>query len=139
MLPNIQYCTIFLCSSVQSWAVLLEHVKHETVISLSVTKWEARIDSVKVVRPHLPELIQALSSLQTLSMRKKDSEAMSTATSIKVELLMWRFVLYTVIWYNNLYQINRVSKILQSPSVSLETLKAETSAERAFLENFMEK
>lgn len=45
-------------SSVQRWAVLQEHVKHETVKSLSVTRWEARIDSVKVVRYHLPELIQ---------------------------------------------------------------------------------
>ncbi|KAF3842864.1 hypothetical protein F7725_001713 [Dissostichus mawsoni] len=32
--------------------------------------------------------------------------------------------------------INHVSKILQSPSVSLETLKRETSAVRVYLENF---
>ncbi|CAJ1059664.1 zinc finger MYM-type protein 1-like [Xyrichtys novacula] len=125
-------------SSVQRWAVLQEHVKHATVKSLSVTRWEARIDSVKVVRYHLPELIQALSGLQTLSVQKKDSETLSTATSIKAELMTWRFVLCTVIWYNILYQINRVSKILQSPSVSLETLKAETSAVRTYLENARE-
>jgi len=29
----------------------------------------------------------------------------------------------TVIWYNILYQINHVSRILQSPTVSLETLE----------------
>lgn len=63
---------------------------------------------------------------------------MSAASSIKAELLMWRIVLCTVIWYNILYQINRVSKILQSPNVSLETLKAETSAVRAYLEDFRE-
>lgn len=44
----------------------------------------------------------------------------------------------TVIWYNILYQIDRVSKILQSPSVSLETLKRETSAVRVYLEDFRE-
>lgn len=74
-----------LSSSVQRWAVLQEHVKYKTVKSLSVTRWEARIDSVKVVRYHLPELMQALSGLQTLSVKKKDSETMSPATSIKAE------------------------------------------------------
>ena len=63
-------------SSVQRWAVLKEHVKQLTVKSLSVTRWEARIDSVKVVRYHLPEVIDALSALQTLSVQKKDSETM---------------------------------------------------------------
>lgn len=37
-----------------------------------------------------------------------------------------------------MYQINRVSKILQSPSVSLETLKAETIAVKTFLESARE-
>ena len=63
---------------------------------------------------------------------------MSTATSIKGELMTWSFVMCTIIWYNILYQINHVSKILQSPSVSLETLKRETSAVKEYLENFRE-
>ena len=54
---------------------------------------------------YLPKFIQALSALQTLSVQKKDSETMSTATSIKGELMTWSFVLCTVIWYNILYQI----------------------------------
>lgn len=52
--------------------------------------------------------------------------------------MTWRFALCTAIWYNILYQINRVSKILQSPSVSLETLKKETSAVRVYLEDARE-
>ena len=48
-------------SSVQHWAVLVERVKQLTVKCLSETRWEARIDSVKVVRYHLPEI--ALSAL----------------------------------------------------------------------------
>lgn len=88
--------TIF-SSSVQHWAVLQQHVKQLTVKSLSVTRWEARIDSVKVVRYHLPDIIQALSALQTASVQKKDSETLSSATSIKKELMTWRFVLCTII------------------------------------------
>ena len=52
--------------------------------------------------------------------------------------MTWSYVLCTVIWYNILYQINRVSKILQSPNVSLETLQSETSAVRVYLDNFRE-
>lgn len=93
---------------------------------------------MKVVRYHLSEIIQALSALQTLSVQKKDSETMYTATSIKDELMTWSLVMCTVIWYNILYQINHVSKIFQSPTVSLETPKRETSTVRVYLENFRE-
>lgn len=113
-----------------------KHVTQLTIKSLSTTRWEARIDSVKVVRYYLPEVIQALSALEAHSIAKKDAVTLSTATSIKSELMTWRFVLCTVIWYNILYQNNHVSKIVQSPSVSLETLKRETNTVRAFLEDF---
>lgn len=125
-------------SSVQHWAVLEQHVTQLTVKSLSTTRWEARIDSVKVVRYFLPEVVNALSALEAHSVAKKDTVTLSTATSIEKELLTWRFVLCTVIWYNILYQINRISKLVQSPSVSLETLKRETASVRQYLENFRE-
>ncbi len=65
----------------QRWAVLQQHVKHLTVRSLSTTIWEARIDSVKVVRYQLPEIVEALSALQTFAVEKKDTETMSIAKS----------------------------------------------------------
>lgn len=123
-------------SSVQHWEILEKHVTQLTVKSLSTTRWEARIDSVKVMRYYLPEVIEALSALEDHSIAKKDSVTLSTATSIKTELMTWRFVLCTVIWYSILYHINRISKIVQSPSVSLETVKRETNTVRAFLEDF---
>lgn len=125
-------------SSVQHWAVLEQHLTQLTVKSLSTTRWEARIDSVKVVRYYLPEVVQALSALEAHAVTKKDSITLSTAASIRAELMTWRFVLCTVIWYSILYQINRISKLVQSPSVSLETLKRETTSVREYLENFRE-
>uniref|UniRef100_A0A672ZBF4 TTF-type domain-containing protein n=1 Tax=Sphaeramia orbicularis TaxID=375764 RepID=A0A672ZBF4_9TELE len=123
-------------SSVQHWAVLQQHVKRLTVKSLSVTRWEARIDSVKVVRYNLPEIIQALSALHNTSIQKKDAETTSTVISIMKELMTWRFLLCTNIWYNVLYQVNRVSKLLQNPTGSLELLQRETCAVRQYLEQF---
>uniref|UniRef100_A0A3Q3E423 Uncharacterized protein n=1 Tax=Labrus bergylta TaxID=56723 RepID=A0A3Q3E423_9LABR len=104
-------------SSLQCWAVLQEHVKQLTVKSLSVTRWEAWIDSVKVVRYQLPGSYKHC--------------LLSKLTHIKGELMTWSFVLCTVVWYNILYQINHVSKILQRS-------KQETSSVRVYLENFWE-
>lgn len=52
--------------------------------------------------------------------------------------MTWHCVLFTGIWYNVLYQINHVSKIVQNPSVSLETLQQETSTVRVYLQGFRE-
>ena len=43
-----------------------------------------------------------------------------------------------VVWYNVLYIINKVSKILQSPKLSIETMKREISAVIDFLQDFRE-
>ncbi|KAI4895569.1 hypothetical protein NFI96_004177, partial [Prochilodus magdalenae] len=125
-------------SSVQRWAVLRKHVKQLTLKPLSATRWEARIDSVKVVRYQLPEILEALSALQTFGMEKGDSETMSSAKSLHDELKTWSFLLCTIIWYNVLYQVNHVSKLLQSPNVSMGTLRAETEGVREYLEDFRE-
>lgn len=93
---------------------------------------------MKVVRYQLPEIVEALSALQTFAVEKKDSETMFIAKSIQNEIMTWCFVLCVVIWYNVLYQINYVSKILQSPSVSLETLKKETQGVQTYLNDFRE-
>jgi len=105
---------------------------------LSTTRWEARIDSVKVLRYHLPEVLEALSALQTFAVEKRDSETFSTAKSLHSEMNTWRFLLCTIIWYNILYQINHMSKLLQSPNVSLETLRRETEGVRGYLMQFRE-
>ncbi|CAK6975903.1 hypothetical protein NFI96_003229 [Scomber scombrus] len=82
------------------------------------------------------KILQALSALQTFAVEKRDSETMSTANALHDELKSWRFLLCTMIWYNVLYQVNLMSKLLQSPDVSLETLRTETQGVRQYLENF---
>uniref|UniRef100_A0A8C5EEX0 HAT C-terminal dimerisation domain-containing protein n=1 Tax=Gouania willdenowi TaxID=441366 RepID=A0A8C5EEX0_GOUWI len=123
-------------SSVQCWAILKEHVKLFSLKPLSSTRWEARIESVKVVRYQLPQILQALLALQTFAVEKRDSETMSTANALHNELKSWGFLMCTIIRYNVLYQVNLVSKLLQSPDASLETLKTETQGLRQYLENF---
>ncbi|CAH2277611.1 zinc finger MYM-type 1-like, partial [Pelobates cultripes] len=119
-------------SSVQRWAVPKEHVMQVTLKPLSTTRWEARIDWVKVVRYQLPEILDALYALQMFSIEKRDSETMSTAKSLHGEMKTWSFLLCTMTWYNH------VSKLLQSPNVSMETLRSETEGVKDYLEDFRE-
>lgn len=46
------------------------------------------------------------------------------------------FVMSTIVWYNVLVQINKVSKILPSLKVSVETIKKEIKAVTNFFEEF---
>ena len=50
----------------------------------------------------------------------------------------WPFLVSTIVWYNVLYQINKVSKLLQSPTVSVATLRREITAVTGFLQEFRE-
>lgn len=123
-------------SSVHRWNILREHVKDLTVKALSTTRWECRVDSVKAVRYQLPEMVKALSALIEHATLKRDADVVSTAGSICREMQMWPFILSTIVWDNVLYQINRVSKVLQSPTVSIETLRRETTGVREFLQTY---
>lgn len=125
-------------SSVQHWTILQEHVKDLSVKALSATRWECRVDAVRAVRYQLPEIVDALTAVQKHATLKKDPECASTADSLKENIMKWSFMVSTFVWYNVLYHINRVSKILQSPSVSIETLRREVMAVSDYLEEYRE-
>uniref|UniRef100_A0A672T9W0 TTF-type domain-containing protein n=1 Tax=Sinocyclocheilus grahami TaxID=75366 RepID=A0A672T9W0_SINGR len=112
-------------SSVHRWTILKEDVKNFTLKALSATRWECRVEAVKAIRYQLPEIVKALTALKEYATEKRDADVVSTAESICQELQRWHFVVSTIVWYNVLFQINKVSKILQSPKVSVETAREE--------------
>lgn len=122
-------------SSVQRWSILQSHV-WITVKNLSTTRWECRIDSVKALYHQLPEMVEALTALGEHAAEKKDGETLSVAQNLCKELKSWRFVLCLVIWYNILYRINRISKLLQGPKMSIDVLKWETENVKHFLHEY---
>uniref|UniRef100_A0A8C6WU32 TTF-type domain-containing protein n=1 Tax=Neogobius melanostomus TaxID=47308 RepID=A0A8C6WU32_9GOBI len=125
-------------SSVNRWAILRKHVKDLSVKALSTTRWECRVEAVKAVRYQLPEILNALSELTDYAMEKRDAEVVSTARGICQEMQRLPFLVSTIVWYNVLFQINKVSKILQSPNVSVETVRKEITAVTEFLQDFRE-
>ncbi|XP_070399913.1 zinc finger MYM-type protein 1-like [Nothobranchius furzeri] len=125
-------------SSVHRWTILREHVKDLSVKALSTTRWECRVEAVKAVRYQLPEILKALTALMEYAKEKRDAEVVSTAGSIYQEMKRWPFLVSTIVWYNVLFQINKASKILQSPKVSVETIRNEITAVTDFLQDFRE-
>lgn len=124
--------------SVQWWAILQVNVKDFTIKALSTTRWECRVEAVKAVRYQLPDILNALEALHDFAIEKSDSECASSASSLCRELKKWPFMVSCVVWYNVLYVSNKVSKILQGPKVSTETMKRDTSAVIDFLQDFRE-
>uniref|UniRef100_A0A3B1K7X7 TTF-type domain-containing protein n=1 Tax=Astyanax mexicanus TaxID=7994 RepID=A0A3B1K7X7_ASTMX len=112
----LQWLYNLFSSSVHRWSILQRHVKL-TVKNLSTTRWECRIESVKALRHQYPEMIEALSVLTEHAAEKKDGETLYSAQNLCKELMSWQFILCVVIWYNVLFHINHVSKLLQKPEL----------------------
>ncbi|XP_042753619.2 uncharacterized protein LOC111912529 [Lactuca sativa] len=109
--------TIF-ANSTKRWQILKDNVKGLTPKSLSSTRWESRVDSVKAIRFQIFDIQKAL-----LQVAKNDnypkitSEAKSLA---KNELGNFEFILALVIWYEMLNTVNLISKQLQSKDMLID-------------------
>ncbi|XP_049328668.1 zinc finger MYM-type protein 1-like [Astyanax mexicanus] len=131
----LQWLYNLFSSSVHRWSILQRHVKL-TVKNLSTTRWECRIESVKALRHQYPEMIEALSVLTEHAAEKKDGETLYSAQNLCKELMSWQFILCVVIWYNVLFHINHVSKLLQSPNMAIDAVKRETDHVKQFLQEY---
>jgi len=97
---------------------LLDNGPRLTVKSLSNTRWESRIQSVKTIRFQGPQIRLALLELQKFC---DDVKSRSETKSLVNSLENFEFLRGMVIWYDNLIFINMVSKKLQSKSMCIDT------------------
>ncbi|XP_028079602.1 uncharacterized protein LOC114281355 [Camellia sinensis] len=87
-------------------------------MSLSQTRWESHIESVKPLRYYASKIRDALVDLYNNP--TTDSIAKSEAKSLLThELETFEFLFSIVIWYNLLFHVNSVSKILQSEDIDI--------------------
>ncbi|XP_045797776.1 zinc finger MYM-type protein 1-like [Trifolium pratense] len=127
--------TIF-ANSTKRWQILKDNVKGWTPKSLSSTRWESHIDSVKAIRLQMSDFREALLEVsENDSDSKIESEAKSLATN---ELGDFKFLVAIVIWYEILFAINTVSKLLQSSDMLIDFAMEKIKGLISFFEEYRE-
>ena len=116
--------TIF-ASLTKRWTVFKKHVKGLSVKPLSETRWECRMDSVKAVRYQATGVCDALEELAECT---DDAQGKSEAESLVSQMRSYKFLVALVFWHSLLFQVNFVSKELQSDTMDIVT--GLTSCER---------
>ncbi|XP_045802280.1 zinc finger MYM-type protein 1-like [Trifolium pratense] len=127
--------TIF-SSSPKRWKILLDHIPSLTLKSLSQTRWESRIESVKAIRFQTSEIRDALLKLTEVNDEPRiKSEAECLAT---YELGKFEFLLGMIIWYEILFAVNTVSKHFQSKNMRMDVAIEQLKGLISFFEKYRE-
>ncbi|XP_052190724.1 uncharacterized protein LOC127800254 [Diospyros lotus] len=125
--------TVF-SNSTKRWNVLLDYIDGLTLKSLSTTRWESHIESVKAIKSQVSQIREALFKLTEISEDAKLSrDAQSLASG---ELSSFEFILSLVIWHDILHKINLVSKKLQSEDMRLDAAVRQLEGLVLFFENY---
>ena len=98
--------------------ILEDTVPYITVKPLSDTRWECRLESVKALRYQISEIREALFAVADES---RDPRVKAEAESLaNFEVGNFEFILATIMWYDILFAVNTVSKLLQSADMQLD-------------------
>ncbi|KAL8058496.1 hypothetical protein ABFX02_03G022400 [Erythranthe guttata] len=125
--------TIF-ANSTKRWNILLDYIDGLTLKSLSTTRWESHIESVKEILSQVSQIKEALLKLVEIS---DDAKLSRDAESLALgELSNFEFILSLVIWHDVLLRINVVSKKLQSEDMCLDVVVKQLEGLISFFENY---
>uniref|UniRef100_A0A8I6XVA6 DUF4371 domain-containing protein n=1 Tax=Hordeum vulgare subsp. vulgare TaxID=112509 RepID=A0A8I6XVA6_HORVV len=130
----VQRIYVLFAGSTKRWKVLLDHVEGLTVKSLSNTRWESRIKSVKAIRYQAPQLRSALLEL----CEDGDTEPKDRSDAKKLYKMVGKleFIFGMVIWHSILFAVNAVSKKLQSPSMCIESTIQQIEGIRDYIRTY---
>ena len=103
---------------------------------LCTTRWESRIECIKLFRFKASQLGEAFDALIDYAQERKDSITLSEAVSLKKEINTWPFFVSTVVWYDVLFVVNKTSKLMQQTSISLDVLQREIGSTLDFLRQY---
>ncbi|XP_071727678.1 uncharacterized protein [Rutidosis leptorrhynchoides] len=123
-------------NSTKRWTVLLNYIDDLTLKSLSATRWESHVESVKAIITQIPQIKEALTQLSEVC---EDGKVCRDAKSlIDGEFSSFEFILSLVIWYEILFKINLVSKKFQSKDMLLDVAIQSLDGLVTFFDNYRE-
>nr|TKW38747.1 hypothetical protein SEVIR_1G136300v2 [Setaria viridis] len=105
-------------NSTKKWQILKDNISRLTLKSVSATRWESHVESVKSIRFQCTDIREALLQVSDVDNDPKTrSEAKGLANN---ELGEYEFIVAIVIWYEVLYAVNLVSKHLQAKDMLID-------------------
>ncbi|XP_050896232.1 uncharacterized protein LOC127102966 [Lathyrus oleraceus] len=127
--------TIF-ANSTKRWQILKDNVKWLTPKSFPSTRSESHVDSVKAIKTQMSDFREALLEVSEKDLDSKiRSEAKFLATN---EFGDFEFLISIIIWFEILFAINVVSKLLQSMDMVIDVAMEKITTLISFFKEYRE-
>lgn len=112
----LQRLFVLFSASPKRWKIMEKYVKFLSLKKVCETRWESRISSLEAVRFQYSDVLDALNELYK---ETDDPVSASEAKSLAEHMESFEFLLTLVVWYDILFQINIVSKAMQSETMDI--------------------
>jgi hypothetical protein len=130
----VQELYVFFSGSTKRWSVLKKYIADLNLKPLSDTRWSSRIDAIKPLRYQIGPIYDAL--IEVMEHSSQDVNSSHQARSLAFKIHNYKFLCSVIIWYNILFKINSLSKILQSPAVNIKICLSHLKNLVDFFSNF---
>ncbi|XP_065658996.1 zinc finger MYM-type protein 1-like [Hydra vulgaris] len=119
------------------WAILMKSVQTLTLKPLSDTRWESRVESLKTLKYEYSKVYDALVEIANSS--EYDISTKFQANNLAKQMSKFKFMVSLIVSYDILFQVNLVSKIMQSPDYDLSTAQTEIDQLLKYFNDFRDK
>ncbi|XP_067125294.1 zinc finger MYM-type protein 1-like [Centruroides vittatus] len=124
---------VFFSASTKRWQVLKDEIPTLSLKPFSSTRWESRIDALKVLRYNLAKIYDALFALY--SDNSRDPETRNMANSLLLKIKSFKFICSIITWNIVLTKINIASKVMQESDSTLPNIVLILEQTKTYLSN----